>query len=51
MFASVRRFVSALPFLLLALRAAGAAEPAVVLSIDASKAGAKIDRNLFGKFA
>ena len=50
-----RSFLRALLFLL-ALIASAAAAPAVVaqkvqLSIDASKPGAKIDRNIFGQFA
>ena len=45
------RFVLRISLLLLVSTAASMAQETVHLSIDASKAGAKIDRNLFGQFA
>jgi alpha-N-arabinofuranosidase len=45
------RFVLCIWFLLLVSTAASTAQETVHLSIDASKSGVKIDRNLFGQFA
>ena len=47
----VRSLFASLTLLVVAMAAPGAAAQKVQMSIDASKPGAKIDRNIFGQFA
>src|SRR5512145_1229980 len=50
--ARIRRLALALPLVMAATSwPLAAAEPAVALSVDTTKAGPRIDRNLFGQFA